>query len=543
MINIYSALIWTISIVLASFGAILFFMNQKRASKTLVFVSLGIAGWTASIGGYYYATTPELALFFVRIGQLAGSLIGIGLFLFGYVLHDEKSLPSKSAWAAIAALELVFIFLYFQTDFFAKEVVIRSADVLDRTIMDPSLAIIHHLYVGALAFAGLKQILHKQRKAETDHDREHSGNIITLIVGCAGFLALVLLFTRILGYNRYYWLVSLTGILWLASMSYSLTRFGVVPLRSFIAQVTALSMSAIAFADIFIGDGVVGTVGRTAVFLFFALVSFFFIRLLSSYEHQKEHLVNASTSLKKLNGELDTANKRLQELDLQRSKFVSIASHQLRAPLTAIVGYSSMLLEGSFGKIPKKASGAAEKILQSGKTLIGTITDFLDISTLEMGQLHFAFAEVDISPLCIEVFETMKHNAEAKGLELRAEIPNHALMVYADKDKLRHVLVNLVDNAIHYTPSGSISLTLSKTKTAAVFAVEDTGIGMSPETVSKLFGKFARGAEARAHSAEGVGLGMYLAQEIVKAHKGSIKAHSPGAGKGSKFTVEIPLKK
>lgn len=277
------------------------------------------------------------------------------------------------------------------------------------------------------------------------------------------------------------------------------------------------------------------------MFLFFATVSFFFIQILSGYEHQKEKLLTLTASLENTNLKLETANERLQELDLARSKFVSIASHQLRAPLTAIVGYSSMLLEQSFGKIPKKAGVAVEKIFRSGKNLIGTINDFLDSSTLEMGQLHFSFAPVDLAALVREVTEEMAHSAKIAGIELSSQIPDKELLVRADRDKIRHVIVNLIDNAIHYTPKGSIRVTLEPKGRIAHLELRDTGIGMSKETLGKIFGKFARGSEASKQSAEGVGLGLYLAYEIVKAHGGEIKALSEGPGKGSVFAVELPL--
>lgn len=527
MISIYSALIWTTSIIIGSFGAILFFMNEKRSSRTLVFISLSMAVWTASLGGFYYATTPENAVFFVRLGHLAGSFIAIGIYFLGYVLHSETELPSKSSRGLIALAELLFGVSYFATNIFAEKVIFTGGDPLARAILDPPTVLLHYLYIGTLIGLGIRRLGRKIREASNEHDKTHTRNIIFLIVGSGGFLASILVVTRALGYSEYYWLASFAALVWVFSFSYSLTKFGVVPMKSFLAQVGALSMAVIAFADIFIGEGLLSTVARVTIFFFFVLLSFFFIKLLSSYEHQQAHLENV--------------NQRLQDLDLQRSKFVSIASHQLRAPITAIIGYSSMLLENSFGILPDKAKIAVSKIFRSGKNLSQTIGDFLDASTLEMGQLRFSFGELDLGPLVKEVADEMQANARTADLNLTFTPPSSPILVNADRDKIRHVIVNLIDNAIHYTREGSIAVTLLLGGGKAILEVRDTGIGMSPETQKKIFGKFARGEEAAKKSAEGVGLGLYLAHEIIKAHGGTIRAESQGLNQGSAMVVELPL--
>lgn len=503
-------------------------MNEERSSKLLVFVSLSMAIWTASIGGFYYAVTPEGALFFVRIGHLAGSFIGVGLFLFSFVLHNKTEFPSKKVLIILAVTECIFAVSYFATNFFAAQVIIPNPDPLSRVILDPQTAIVHYLYLGTLIGLGVRNLLQREAKAEDAHDKAHTKNIILLISGSAAFILSVLFVTRVLGYPQYYWLTAFSALIWVFALSYSLPRYGVVPLKSFVAQVAALSMAAIAFADIFIGENVVGAAGKAVIFIVFTIFSFFFIKLVASYEHQQERLAEA--------------NKRLQDLDLQRSKFVSIASHQLRAPLTAIIGYSSMLLEKSFGELPDKASVAISKVFRASKNLMQTIGDFLDFSTLEMGQLRFSFGEINLFDLVKEVVDEMQANAKTADLSLTFSAPENApLIIRADRDKIRHVVVNLIDNAIHYTTQGSIAVTLLKGTRGVTLEVQDTGIGMSEETRAKLFGKFARGAEAQQKSAEGVGLGLYLAQEIVKAHGGTIRAESDGPGKGSRMIVNFPL--
>ncbi|MES2953040.1 MAG: ATP-binding protein [Patescibacteria group bacterium] len=544
MLNIYSALIWMCAIVLMSFGSILFSMNEKRSSRLLVWVVLILSFWAASIGSFYATLDPERALSFVRLGHLFGSLAALVVYLFCQMVHDQEDDAAffSRKTTPFFAIEFLLAYLYLGTATFAKEVLIFGTSPLDRHIVDTPAMKFHFAYIAALVVAGLSTLRRKGRKAVEGHEREHTKSMIVMFGVAFGTLGVALVLTRFFGFERYYWLVPMIPILLVPLISYSIVEYSVVSRRLFFAQVAALSTTVIVSFDIFIGRGEFGLIGQLVSAVAFAIINFFLVRLLAENEHNVERLAALSSALSKTNTALEETNKRLQILDLQRAKFISIASHQLRAPLTSIVGYTSMMMEGSFGRIPKKAQGAVEKTLQSGKNLIHTINDFLDASTLEAGSLHYSFVPLELSALVREVAEMMSSNLRMASLDLSLSIPaGEEFWVSADKEKLRHVIVNLIDNSIHYTPKGSLTLALSKDTKRVRLAVSDTGVGMSKETLAKLFQKFSRGKEGVATSSEGVGLGLYLAREIAKAHGGEIVAQSAGEGKGSTFIVDLPV--
>ncbi len=246
--------------------------------------------------------------------------------------------------------------------------------------------------------------------------------------------------------------------------------------------------------------------------------------------------------------ELEDANVRLKELDKAKSEFVSIASHQLRTPITAVKGYSSMLLEGTYGVIPEKAKAALERIFESSNRLVHMITDFLTLSRIERGKLEYVFQKTDFKEMVSSVMEELKtvNKREKKGLDMSLDVAdkeNYALNL--DQEKIRQVIYNIIENAMKYTPKGFIKVSLSKTpdKRRVVFKVQDSGIGLRRESLEKLFQKFSQaGDKNHAGAIIGIGLGLYVAKEIIQAHRGEIRAESRGEGKGSTFYAELPVK-
>lgn len=246
--------------------------------------------------------------------------------------------------------------------------------------------------------------------------------------------------------------------------------------------------------------------------------------------------------IQKLAEDLERANEQLKILDQQKSEFVSIASHQLRSPLTAIRGYTSMLMEGSYGDIPEKAMEAIDRVSQSSQHLVALVEDLLNISRIESGKMSYNFVSVDLEKMTEDIIGALLPNAQKSKLDLTFETDKDGpYLISADNEKIRQVILNLIDNSIKYTPSGFIKVRLSKDKASNKISlrVEDSGVGVSPELMDRLFEKFSRGDDKNKLHVNGTGLGLYVAKEIIKAHKGDIWVESPGEGKGSTFFVEF----
>ncbi|MCR4306745.1 MAG: hypothetical protein NUV42_02130, partial [Candidatus Yonathbacteria bacterium] len=173
--------------------------------------------------------------------------------------------------------------------------------------------------------------------------------------------------------------------------------------------------------------------------------------------------VEAREEIEKLAINLEKANKRLKLLDEQKSEFVSIASHQLRSPLTAIKGYASLLLEGAYGKMSAKVTDPIYKILASSQSLVNVVEDFLNVARIEQGRMQYNFAPVDINTLTQKIIDELKPNMDEKKLTLVFKVMRgKENYVQADEGKIRQVILNVIDNAIKFTPKGSIVISISK---------------------------------------------------------------------------------
>lgn len=250
-------------------------------------------------------------------------------------------------------------------------------------------------------------------------------------------------------------------------------------------------------------------------------------------------LEQSKMRLEESNLKLEVANEKLKGLDKLKTEFVSLASHQLRSPLTAIKGYISMILEGDYGEIDPKAKEAMGQVAESSNNLTLVVDDLLNVAKIEQGGMKYEMAKFDFGELVLNTAKELSITAEKKGLKLICNVPlDQKYFVNGDKDKLRQVLVNLIDNSIKYTKEGQIEVSLHIEKEKIILSVKDTGAGISPEAIGTLFEKFSRGDGGKLNTG-GSGLGLYLVKEIAKAHNGRAWAESEGVGKGSTFSVEL----
>ncbi len=255
---------------------------------------------------------------------------------------------------------------------------------------------------------------------------------------------------------------------------------------------------------------------------------------------QNLEVVKLNKKLADLTHELESANEKLKGLDKLKTEFLSLASHQLRTPLTAIKGYASMLSEGAFGSLDDNQNQAVKRIYTSAQGLVNVVEDLLNVSKIEQGGMKYEFSPTSLSAVVTQLYGEMKVPAESKKLEFSLDMDSHdAFIVNADSVKLKQVFLNLTDNSIKYTQKGFVKISLKREGGTIVFSVTDNGMGISPETRTKLFEKFSRGEGGKTNTG-GSGLGLYLAQQIARAHKGDVTIESEGLGKGSKFIVTLP---
>jgi len=240
-----------------------------------------------------------------------------------------------------------------------------------------------------------------------------------------------------------------------------------------------------------------------------------------------------------------TLYARLKEVDQMKDDFVSMASHELRSPLTVIRGYTD-LVKSSEGleEVREEARTKLKKILDqidtSARQLDSLVADILDVSRLNQGRLAITLKEVNITEIAKTITESFKMPAEQKGLTISFKGPVTAV-VSADPDRLRQVIVNLVGNAVKYTPKGNVAVEVQEVGGNVALRVSDTGMGISSEEQKKLFQKFYRIKSEETREITGTGLGLWITAELVKRMDATITVESI-KGVGSHFIIVFPKK-
>lgn len=248
------------------------------------------------------------------------------------------------------------------------------------------------------------------------------------------------------------------------------------------------------------------------------------------------------SQIQKANRDLENANRHLQQLDQAKSEFVSIASHQLRTPMTGIMGYLSMMVDGDFGTIQPKHQEILKNLLEESQRMIRLINLFLNVSKIEAGKFTINRRELRLEQVINREVMEMSKAASDKGLKLRFRAPKEPLpTLVADGDKLQDVLLNLIDNALKYTSKGSVTVTAERSDDGITVHVADTGIGVKPKDISELFNKFVRASGVAQIHPDGSGLGLFIAKSIIEGHGGRIWVESAGEGQGSTFSFWVPL--
>lgn len=230
------------------------------------------------------------------------------------------------------------------------------------------------------------------------------------------------------------------------------------------------------------------------------------------------------------------------EVEQMKQELISIATHELRTPITGIKGYLDMILEGDAGEINPETREMLEEVTKINQRLADLVDDLLNVGRIEQGRIEFKPVPMDMVKLIEEVVKELQIQAKGKNLELRfASHPEHEMeQVKADPERTRQILINLIGNAVKYTPEGSVTVNIGKSDKEVIVAVEDTGLGMSKEAQKQLFEKFYRVKNEKTRQITGTGLGLWITKSLVEKQGGKIWVDSV-EGKGSTFHFSLPM--
>lgn len=241
--------------------------------------------------------------------------------------------------------------------------------------------------------------------------------------------------------------------------------------------------------------------------------------------------------------QLASALEEVQQISKMKSEFISAVSHELRTPLTSIKGYASLLMTGKIGQIPEEVKERLEKINKHSDNLVKMINELLDIARIESGGTEMRFTKSDVAAIIDNVHDLLTPQMREKNIQWVVEIAEGVPKAYIDSSHIERVFINLVSNAIKFTPEGGIiNIKLSAENGFIHVSVKDTGIGIGKDDLPKLFNEFYRVENEINQNVKGTGLGLSLVKNIVEAHKGSIEVNSE-IGRGTVFHFKLPIEK
>lgn len=274
------------------------------------------------------------------------------------------------------------------------------------------------------------------------------------------------------------------------------------------------------------------------------VINFFYRKRARELEDRNRKLEALTADNTKVNQQLQAANQKLQELDKIKDEFVSLTSHELRTPMTAIRSYAWMALHRSDMPLSKTMEKYLVRILMSTERMINLVNDMLDISRIESGRIEINPEPVDMISLCRDIIDEVYYSkSTAKEIQmvlLEQKLPK----VMADPEKLRQVLINVVGNAVKFSPhGGKVTIGFFTDGKTVEISIKDSGPGISREDLGRLFQKFGRLDNTFTDTATvpGSGLGLFISKSLVELMKGKIWAESEGPGKGANFTIALPV--
>lgn len=328
--------------------------------------------------------------------------------------------------------------------------------------------------------------------------------------------------------------------IFLGLIVYAIVKYKAFNVALLGAQALVLALVVLVGAQFFFNQNITSQIFTAATLLLSMTFGYFLIRGVKRDIERRKQIEKIAEELKSTNTSLATANTRLQELDQQKTEFISLATHQIRGPLGAIKGHASLALEGDYGEINSGAKKAFETIMHSAQSLVVVVNDYLDVSRIEQGRMKYDLTNFDLKDLAKDVVNEQLPGIANKSLTLDFNCDQtQTYKVCADIGKIKQVFGNLIDNSIKYTPKGHIRVTLEKKEDKILFSIKDTGVGIKPEVLPNLFTKFSRAPDANKTNILGTGLGLYVAKKMIEAHNGRIWAESEGENKGSQFYIEL----
>ncbi|MES2135192.1 MAG: ATP-binding protein [Patescibacteria group bacterium] len=526
-------------------GFVVFLQNPKSATH---FAFLFTAVMTACYGvaNYvnYQVSDPVAILWLIRIVIFFAVWHAFSFFHLFFVFPEIR--VRYPVWYRLALIPAVTAVSILTLTPFVFTKLSKIGGIGE--VSTPEIGIAAPVFFATIAFLILAGIYLLLKRTFRTNPQERKRFIYVLIGSVLSFgllLILNLIFPILFNSVVFVPFAGLTFLPFIFFTGYAVIRYKLLDVKVLSTEIVALALSIVAFVQIIFAQTLLEKVFTSGVFLLVLLFSFMLIKGVTNEVKQREEIEHLADNLR-------VANDKLKELDRLKSQFLSMASHDLRAPLTIIRNFISLLLDGSYGVLAPAGKEGLQQVFDRATDMAKSVETYLDVSRIEQGRMKYDFIDIELLPLVKNAVTAFTPNAEKKGLKLTATYDSalEGAKAKIDVSKMNEVLNNLLDNTIKYTPTGTMNLSLKRIGDASSgpkgpsvvrLTLKDTGVGMSADTLKNLFQLFRPGEDSKRINPASTGVGLFVTKAHVEAHKGKVWAESEGVGKGSTFIMELPL--
>jgi signal transduction histidine kinase len=496
-------------------------VRESLSIKLFLAVILFFTAWTVIDVLLWASNRADIVLFYWSLQMLLEMLLYVSAFYFAYIFIAQKDLAFL--WKVGLVILLMPIIMLLPTPYLLPGVDISFCNAVETVSLNflttYGIQIVLSLLIVFISFWGVST--KPTRRAE-------------IMLFMTGILVFLIAFSsgNIVGSITEDWNLAQVGLfgmpVFIAFLAYTVVKFKTFNVKLFATQALVAGIAVLIGARLFYSTTTTGSILSAATLIAFLVSGVFLIRSVKREIEQRERIEKLA--------------KELQETNERQNTLLHFIGHEVKGFLTKDAGVFASFSEGDLGVLPETQKAFIDRALLETRRGVDSVENILKASNLKKGTVTYTKESFDFKALAAAAVEKARPAAELKELTLSFSADEASYQMTGDRVQINdHVLRNLIENSINYTPSGSVAVSLKRAGTRIVFAVKDTGIGITEEDKKRLFTEGGHGKDSQKVNVHSTGYGLYIAKQITEAHGGTIRAESEGAGKGSTFIAEFPV--
>ncbi len=494
--------------------AIIFSRGWKQLYNILFSIlTLSVSIWCIAIAGFFAKEIFTFNINWIAWTHFSALTISLVFLIFASIFPNKIL---KKPLLYFVALIPFFILSYY---LFYTEFIIGSFSGLNYELGGGY--VLYQIILSTYFLTGYFLLFMQFKRSDNLVTKQQLKYVLLGSIVSSGLAIITDLALPFVGIFEYTWLGPLFTLILVIAIFIAILRYQLFNIKVIVSEMFSLIVISLLIVDIFLTESLTNLIIKSFVTLSVAFFLYFFIRAIYKIE---------------------TLAKELGETNDRQEKLIHFIGHEVKGYLTKSEGAFAGIVEGDYGAVSQEIKDLTVLALKEDRKGVKAVTDILRASNQKKGTVNYEMKPFDFKQMVSRAVAEIRPEVEAKGLKINLNVemsPSYGLN--GDENQLEeHLVRNLLKNAINYTPSGSITVSLSHEENKILFSVKDTGIGINTEDKTRLFTEGGRGKESTKINVTSTGYGLFIAKGIVEAHHGRISVDSPGSGQGSTFFVELP---